>query len=303
VPVGYRDYWCPAEDELESVGSDSAHGSPIHVSGAYANAGPQISGTSGARVGIITSKEGVMAAVKTYIIAQKGDDSTASYHSMFNDYAGPKACLNKDDLMRFLNNANACVPSYLGGCGKTADGVISSMDKNGDGCVDWEEFRTGASLEPEGPPKPPPPPADPDVISDDDRNAAAVTDDWIASSASGCPAWPYTIGGPEVCRRMFETRRSEAQAKIARIEGSHPEDLMVSTMVPGALLYGDALATTDAAHRAVPGPAHRAASKAPSAFMGLALLLAIPVGIFLLAGRTVKRVETPALALKEGLRP
>jgi len=257
--------------------------SPPKVGGA--NAGPQIGGTSGARVGIITSKEGVMAAVKAYIIAQKGDDSTASYHSMFNDYAGPKACLNKDDLIRFLNNANACVPSYLGGCGKTADGVISGMDKNGDGCVDWEEFRAGARLEPEGPPKPPPPPADPAVISDDDRNAAAVTDDWIASSASGCPAWPYTIGGPEVCRRMYETRRSEAQAKIARIEGSHPEDLMVSTMVPGALLFGDALTTTDAAHRAAPGPAHPvpvASAGGLSTKWKIGLAIAIPTGLYLL---------------------
>lgn len=104
---------------------------------------------SAARTGMVTSKEGVLSQVRNFVVSRKGDESTASYHSIFNDYAGEKGNLDRNDLMRVLNDADACVPSILGGCGKTADEVLKGMDSNGDGAIDWEEFRIGAGLEPE----------------------------------------------------------------------------------------------------------------------------------------------------------
>jgi len=242
--------------------------------------------TSGARVS--GDQEYVIDRIGALAESRKGDRSTASLKAMLLDYdSGGKGCLNKDDVTRILNDAGVCVKK-MGICmpnGIVAGKIIDAIDTTGDRCISWDEYKIAAGVtEDTGPAKPPPPPADPDVISDDDRNAAAVTDEWIAAT---CPSWAAFGGtaGPELCRQAFEQRRTEARAKIARIEGSHPEDLMVSTMVPGALLFGDALTTTDAAHRAAPGPAHPvpvASAGGLSTKWKIGLAIAIPTGLYLL---------------------
>ena len=60
----------------------------------------------------------------------------------------------------------------------------------------------------------------PDIL-ESDRRAAAVTDEWIESECTG-GVW-YPMGGEAVCRPMFENARTEARAKIARIEAMTPK--------------------------------------------------------------------------------
>lgn len=156
---------------------------------------------SDARTGIVTSKEGVLSQVKNFVVSRKGDESTASYHSIFNDYAGEKGNLDRNDLMRVLNDADACVPSILGGCGKTADEVLKGMDSNGDGAIDWEEFRIGAGLEPE--PAAVPVPVGPTPVQDT-KPKGKYADITVKSPASA-----YVIN------RYAETQKMTPKAAVA----------------------------------------------------------------------------------------
>lgn len=113
-------------------------------------------GPTTTRVGLTmrTSQAQVIGAVQDYVRNSKGDTSAESYRAIFKERDGGKGYLDKGDLALFLRDADACAPksaaSVFAGpdCNATADKVISSMDKTGDGTVSWEEFRDAIHLDP-----------------------------------------------------------------------------------------------------------------------------------------------------------
>lgn len=107
------------------------------------------------RVGMITSKEDVIAATNAFVKKQAGDASPTSVKKVLARYAGSKSCLDQAAVERFLHDADACAPWPIG-CDGTAKRILDATDKNGDRCVDWEEFRVAAGFPPD--PKPVPAP-------------------------------------------------------------------------------------------------------------------------------------------------
>lgn len=106
------------------------------------------------RVGMITSKADVIAATSAYVKKLEGDASPASVKKVLARYAAGKSCLDQAAVQRFLNDADACAPWPIS-CDGTAKKIVDAVDKNGDRCVDWEEFRVAAGFPPD--PAPPPP--------------------------------------------------------------------------------------------------------------------------------------------------
>lgn len=224
--VGYSTYWCP-EDDVEDDGGEQAIGSDA-----------QIHGATGARVS--GDKEYVIAKIAEFATAQKGDASTASLKALLLDYdSGGKGCLNKDDLIRLLNDAGVCVKK-MGFCapqGMVASGIIDALDTTGDRCVSWDEYKAASGIvEEEAPP------------------AAPSEEGFIPISAAYAVPPVYRVS-PEAISRF---KSMEAQGALA--------------------------------------VAQKPKTSSTSAFAGLALLLAIPAGIFFLASRTAKKppeVPTP----------
>lgn len=218
--VGYSIYWCP-EDDLDD-GDEEAVGSDTQVRVV----------TKGARVG--GDKEYVIGKIAQFATAQKGDASTANLKALLLDYdSGGEGCLNKDDLIRLLNDAGVCVKK-MGFCapqGMVANGIIDALDTTGDRCISWDEYKAASGIvEEEAPP------------------ATLSEEVFIPISA--------TYVAPPVYRASPETiSRFKSQGALAKPKTS-----------------------------------------STSAFAGLALLLAIPAGIFFLASRTTKKppeVPTP----------
>jgi len=90
----------------------------------------------------------ILAKIKALAVNNKGDDSPASLHALFNDYAGDKGCLDKDDITRLLNDAGVKISaaSFLGGNKYVAGKVLEALNTSKTGCLTWEEYATAAHI-------------------------------------------------------------------------------------------------------------------------------------------------------------
>ena len=94
-------------------------------------------------------KDDVISGVSRLSDSRKGDHSTASLKSLFNDYdSGSKGCLNKDDLIRLLNDAGVSITkAYIPvPQGLVADGILDELNTSKTRCLTWEEYKAGAGV-------------------------------------------------------------------------------------------------------------------------------------------------------------
>jgi len=219
--VGYSTYWCP-EDDVDD-GDESVIGSDAPTAR-----------TRGARVG--GDKEYVIGKIAEFATARKGDASTASLKALLLDYdSGGKGCLDKNDLIRLLNDAGVCVKKY-GICAPqsmVASGIIDALDTTGDRCVSWDEYKAAAG------------------ITEEEVSPPTTPGETPFIPVTAMFATPPVYRASPMAVSRFESLGDQATLAVA--------------------------------------PKPKASST--SAFAGLALLLAIPVGIFILAGRTAKKPE------------
>jgi len=128
-------------------------------------------------------------------------------------------------------------------------------------------------------------PKKPEVITPDDRRDAAVTDEWLTGQCES-GAWAFLPGGtgPEICRRSYETRRSTAQAKIARVEAAPWDGILlarrepVSTVPAAPLTMSIAPYAPEEKDKATPFASIESGHHAPTILGGLA------TGVLALAG-------------------
>jgi hypothetical protein len=90
----------------------------------------------------------ILAKIKALCVKNKGDDSPANLHLLFNDYSGEKGCLDKSDITRLLNDAgvNISAASFLGGNKYVAGKVLEAINTSKTGCMTWEEYKAAAGV-------------------------------------------------------------------------------------------------------------------------------------------------------------
>jgi hypothetical protein len=165
----------------------------------------------------------ILAKIKALAVKNKGDDSPASLHLLFNDYAGDKGCLDKADITRLLNDAgvNISAASFLGGNKYVAGKVLEALNTSKSGCLTWEEYASAAGVvetkEPtllppaDKPPVDAPPPAPSGYM----RSSASVMSEWIRSNLDMTTQIKQLTPEEETARR-----KAIADEKIKREQGT-----------------------------------------------------------------------------------